>query len=185
MNSSDQRVAPKDLPEALSTLETADRAALLDVWRDRVEYPDLIEAIKNAWVKWGHYRPAVYIEDKASGQSALQTLRRERVLLDGRLTTIPVRAWLPPAHSSKESRADAVTPAFRDAEVLLPRAATWLADWIEEHVTFPTGAHDDQVDTTSMALSILGLGRRRLGSKVDPGTSRQSARLRGVRTRRF
>ena len=39
MNSSDQRVAPKDLPEALSTLETADRAALLDVWREMIGAP--------------------------------------------------------------------------------------------------------------------------------------------------
>lgn len=39
MNSSDQRVAPKDLPEALSTLEAADRAALLDVWREMIGAP--------------------------------------------------------------------------------------------------------------------------------------------------
>lgn len=39
MNSSDQRVAPKDLPEALSTLETADRADLLDLWRDLIGAP--------------------------------------------------------------------------------------------------------------------------------------------------
>lgn len=162
------------------------RYLLLDLWRDRVEYPDLIEAIKNAWVKWGNYRPVVYIEDKASGQSALQTLRRERVLLGGRPTTIPVKAWLPPTHSSKESRADAVTPAFREGEVWLPRAATWLADWIEEHVTFPTGAHDDQVDTTSMALSILWLGRR---MKAEAGnkktTDRRQKRLENVRSREF
>lgn len=39
MKSSDQRVAPKDLPEALSKLEAADRAALLNVWREMIGAP--------------------------------------------------------------------------------------------------------------------------------------------------
>ena len=39
MNSTNQRVAPKDLPEALAALRIADRAALLDRWRDLIGAP--------------------------------------------------------------------------------------------------------------------------------------------------
>ena len=37
----------------------------------------------------------------------------------------------------------------------LPRTAPWLAEWIEEHTSFPNGAYDDQVDTTAYALHEL------------------------------
>ena len=39
MNSAHQPVALKDLPEALTALETADRADLLDHWRDLIGVP--------------------------------------------------------------------------------------------------------------------------------------------------
>jgi hypothetical protein len=40
--------------------------------------------------------------------------------------------------------------------VLFPaQRPTWLDAWIEEHVAFPAGRHDDQVDTTSLALERL------------------------------
>lgn len=39
MNSADQRVAPRDLPEALAAVETADRAGLLDLWREVIGAP--------------------------------------------------------------------------------------------------------------------------------------------------
>ena len=124
---------------------TASRLYLLDVWRDRVEYPDLIRAVKDQYAKWRHLAPWVYIENKASGQSAIQTLRRE--------TIIPVRKF-EPGSASKISRAQDATPFCAAERVLLPEGPAWVPDWIEEHVGFP-GAHDDQVDTTSMALKVL------------------------------
>jgi predicted phage terminase large subunit-like protein len=42
----------------------------------------------------------------------------------------------------------------------VPESAPWLDDWLTEHERFPFGAHDDQVDTTSMALTRFGLGRK-------------------------
>jgi hypothetical protein len=72
------------------------------------------------------------------------------------LPIIPVKVT-----ATKEARASAVTPLCEAGKVVLPEAAPWLEDWIEEHVAFPTGRHDDQVDTTSMALERLaGFGRR-------------------------
>lgn len=66
---------------------------------------------------------------------------------------MPVIPYRP--KGSKLSRAEQVAPLAEAGRVLLPESAPWLADWIEEHIRFPGGLYDDQVDTTSMALSRL------------------------------
>lgn len=116
---------------------------LLDIWRDRVEYPDLENAIVSEYAKWG--AQAVLIEDTAAGQSIIQSLRRKTALpiVDVKVT------------ASKESRAAAVSPICEAGKVVLPSGATWSDAWIDEHAAFPMGAHDDMVDTTSMALTRL------------------------------
>jgi len=54
------------------------------------------------------------------------------------------------------SRAEAVSPLFEAGKVLLPAGRPgWLEPWIEEHANFPRGRHDDQVDSTSLALDRL------------------------------
>lgn len=139
---------------------------LLDLWRGKVEYPDLIKAIHTQHAKWHTAtRPvAIVIEDKASGQSALQTLRRPSPQLDGTaLPALPVIPFPQPGNQqqeqlaklSKVARADGVTPLVEGGRVHLPTKAEWLDDYIAELERFPHGAHDDQVDPTSMALSRL------------------------------
>lgn len=116
---------------------------LLDVWCERVEFPDLISAIK---AQAARHRPnSIVIENAASGQSAIQTLKRE--------TNLPIVGLR--FKGSKQSRADSVSPLFEAGKVYLPDDAPWLSDWIEEHVQFPRAPHDDRVDTTSMALLRL------------------------------
>ena len=124
---------------------TASHLYLIDAWAGRVEYPELITAIKDAYAKWEHLAPWVYIEDAASGQSAIQTLQRDSM--------IPVRAWTP--RGSKVSRAQDASRFFAAGRVMLPDGAPWLHDWIEQHAAFPTGKHDDMVDTTSTAIERL------------------------------
>lgn len=137
---------------------TSTHYALMDVWRERVEFPELQAAISDMWAKWKdffhfHKAPAaVYIEDKASGQSVIQTLRR--------LERIPLVPWSGP---TKNEGADLATPYFESNRVLLPEHAPWLADWIDEHCAFPAD-RDDQVDTTSMALYTL-TGKNKMPSK--------------------
>lgn len=118
---------------------------VVDVWRERVTYPDLIAGIAAVYAKWAHLAPWVWIENKASGQSAIQSLQRE--------TMMPVRGWEP--KGSKVSRAQDASRYFAAGRVALPVGAAWLHDWIEEHATFPTAGHDDMVDTTSMAVERL------------------------------
>jgi predicted phage terminase large subunit-like protein len=112
------------------------------VWRDRAKFPELLRVAKDAY-DW--YRPgAVLIEDASAGTQIIQTFQE---------TALPIIAV--PALGSKLSRAEAITPLFESGRVVLPKSAPWLDEWIEEHLAFPDGEHDDQVDTTSMALARL------------------------------
>jgi predicted phage terminase large subunit-like protein len=116
---------------------------LLDVWRAKVEFPELKRAVCDQFFK--HQPSAVYVEDASSGMSLLQEMQRE--------TMIPVIAQQ--TISNKLGRVHAVSGLFQSGKVKLPRTAPWLAEWIEEHTSFPNGAYDDQVDTTAYALHEL------------------------------
>jgi len=116
---------------------------LLDVWRARVEFPELKRAAVSLWER--DRAIAVLVEDAASGQSLTQELRRETPI-----PVIPVKV-----DSDKVSRLYAVTPMIEAGRVFLPRRAPWLHDYLEELSAFPSGAYDDQVDSTTQALRYM------------------------------
>ncbi|MEM0953314.1 MAG: phage terminase large subunit [Pseudomonadota bacterium] len=122
---------------------------LLDVFRQRMTYPDVKRAVVNQWLKFD--RPmAVLIEDKASGQSLLQELR-EGYSMNGEIYTPPVIA-IDPQGVNKVDRLIAVSSLFESGQVWLPDVAAWLMDFEMELFGFPLTTHDDQVDSTSQFL---------------------------------
>lgn len=137
-------------------------AYLVKVWRKRVQYPDLIRLghTAMAWAKEhfpGHAIPLV-IEDKASGQSAIQTFSKPYHPSEGvTLPKLAVIAHPVPPNTTKLSRAEGITALVEGGCVYVPHdnAVDWLDAWLAEHQTFPNGEHDDQVDTTTMAVSRL------------------------------
>lgn len=117
---------------------------LLDIWRNKVEAPQLEQAIQNQYSK---FKPnAVVIEDKSSGSSVIQNLRQK--------TLIPIIAYDPKGRD-KEIRASAITPTVEAGKCFIPETVNWVEDFIIEHERFPNAEHDDQVDTTSMALEFF------------------------------
>ena len=64
-------------------------------------------------------------------------------------------------------------------KVKLPRNAPWLDEWIEEHLRFPVGDHDDLVDTTAYALARLTSYVPRTFAKLDTSGVRAPATTRG------
>ncbi|WP_333647415.1 phage terminase large subunit [Candidatus Binatus sp.] len=116
---------------------------VLDVWRDRVEFPALLRAVEMLALKWRPDR--VLIEDKASGQSLIQELQTS-----SRLAIEPVKV-----DSDKVTRATACTPLVEAGRVFLPEDADWLADFLEEVSSFPSAPHDDCVDALSQALNYV------------------------------
>lgn len=120
---------------------------LLGVWRDKVEFPELKRVAVALYER--DVPDLVLVEDKASGQSLVQELQRNT-----RIPVLPVKV-----DANKVARANSVTPLIEAGKVLLPENAPWLFDYIEELSAFPNAIHDDQVDSTTQALSYMrGLG---------------------------
>lgn len=137
----------------------------IHAWAERVEYPSLIQKLKelneSMTTKLQRAVP-LYIEDKASGTSAIQTLRSE--------TRIAVVPYQPPSGSSKESRAESATHFFSARRVALPLFAAWIEEWVEEHADYPTAKTNDLVDTTGMALDIFyGLANAPVENPIPEG----------------
>lgn len=143
------------LDTAYSVKKTADYSAasvwtafegryyLRFVWRERVAYPDLKRAVEELADVWAP--DAVLVEEKASGQSLVQSLKEE--------TSLPVVGI--PVDSDKVTRAHSVTALFSAGRVNFPEDAPWLPAYLHELELFPSAAHDDQVDTTTIALRYL------------------------------
>jgi predicted phage terminase large subunit-like protein len=119
---------------------------ILDVQRGKWEYPDLkrrLIALNNKWR--GHGLRAFYVEDKASGQSIIQDLKRE-----SGLAIVPYKVTF-----DKVARVNSILPLIEGGRVHLPDEAPWLDNFVEECVTFPNGTNDDQVDALSIVLDVL------------------------------
>jgi len=114
---------------------------LLNVLRERLEYPDLKRAVA---VQAARFNPRnILIEDKSSGTQLIQELRQNGV---------HAVASYDPQGLDKIMRLHSVTSTIENGFVYLPERAEWLAPYIHELTTFPSGKYDDQADSTSQAL---------------------------------
>jgi predicted phage terminase large subunit-like protein len=60
-----------------------------------------------------------------------------------------------PVTGSKETRARAYAAQCQFGNVKFLRGAPWLAEFVREHVGFPRGKHDDQIDSVAGAFNCL------------------------------
>jgi len=88
---------------------------------------------------------SVLVEDKSSGEALAQTLDEE--------TLLPVTAIQ--VNTDKVARTNIWTPLLEAGKVFLPEGADWIEEYLREMEVFPDGAHDDQVDCTSLGLTYL------------------------------
>jgi predicted phage terminase large subunit-like protein len=91
----------------------------------------------------------ILIEDKASGQSLVQALKRR--------TRLPVKAVK--IDRDKVARLNAVSGYIEAKRLWLPQNEEWVSDYIDELTTFPACAHDDSVDSTTQFLLEIALRR--------------------------
>jgi predicted phage terminase large subunit-like protein len=116
---------------------------LLNVFRKRLSYPDLKRAVRE---QHGLYQPSVVlIEDRSSGTQLLQELKQEGLYA--------VQAAAP--EGDKVMRLHAQTATVENGFVFLPRDSPWRENYLDELAAFPNSRYDDQVDSTSQALSWL------------------------------
>ena len=111
-----------------------------DVKRFRLDAPKRDNQILNITVSDGAY-VKVGIENSIDSKDAFKMLQK---LLLGQRIVNPIKTT-----GDKVVRATPLEPIFEAGDVYVPEGATWLSAWIEELQSFPTGAHDDQVDNLS------------------------------------
>lgn len=119
---------------------------ILKVYREKLEYPDLKRKLVNINSVWrGRGLRGWYVEDAASGQSLIQDMRH-----GSSLTILP---WKP-GTNDKTNRCTSITPIIEGGRVFIPEEADWLDDWEVELSQFPSGKHDDQVDSLVIVIDV-------------------------------
>ena len=113
---------------------------LLNAIRDRVEFPELKRMVLRAFKDWEP--DSTIIEKKASGAPLIYELKA---------MGIPVQEFTPVKGNDKITRLNAVSDLFASGRVWAPNTS-WAEEVIDEVASFPSGDHDDYVDTVSLAL---------------------------------
>lgn len=122
-------------------IETLDGYYLVNLFRERLEFPELK---KKAIELYEKEKPdQVWIEDKSSGTALIQELRRN--------TRIPLKEIT--AEKDKLEYVNACSPLIESGRVHLPFSARWLENFLSECEDFPNGEFDDQVDIMSKYLN--------------------------------
>jgi predicted phage terminase large subunit-like protein len=116
---------------------------VLDVFRDRLEYPELKRKVIELHRLWRNVTNnyALLIENKGSGMPLIQNLEREHI-----------HAIAVEPKDDKLIRMNAQTARLEAGSVSLPRRAPWLEDFRQELLAFPASRHTDQIDAFSQAL---------------------------------
>lgn len=132
------------------------RIRLVDVWADWVEFPMLLQAIKQRATMHDYdgLLSAVIIEDKASGISALQTLKDAAPPPLSRL----LRPF-EPGSISKDERDRNAAFHCRVGGVLLPypgEEVPWLRSFLDEELFKLRPQHRDRRDAFTMGILFLG-----------------------------
>ena len=128
------------------------QCVLLDQVRGKWEAPELLTHARAFWSKHsaeqgkGALR-AFKVEDKVSGTGLIQTLKREGIPVLGIQRSI-----------DKLTRVMDAAPYVESGNVLLPKDAPWLSDFLAECSAFPNGAHDDQIDPMCDAVAEMHSG---------------------------
>jgi predicted phage terminase large subunit-like protein len=116
---------------------------LIDVLRGRFDFPTLrMKVTEHAKL---HKASHILIEDAGIGTALTQELKTAH------FSVIPVKP-----EYDKKIRMSIQSGKFENGQVFFPKEAPWLADLEAELFAFPSGRHDDQVDSVSQALGHKG-----------------------------
>ena len=127
---------------------------LWDVWRGRVDYPDLKAQVLHQAMAWRAQR--VLVEDTGAGISLVQELRGH---IAGIIAVKPEK--------DKATRMSVASSKIEAGRVFLPKEAWWLPDLEAELFAFPGGRHDDQCDSISQALNDEGVASALWMSEIN------------------
>lgn len=128
-------------------LEEDNQWNLVHVWKKQVQYPKLKQQVIDMAEKWVPH--AILIEDKSSGESLIQELKKD--------TSLPIIAITP--ETSKILRLDAQTPSLEAGVLALPDSNIYHLDWVqyveECLANFPAPVSWDELDMMSQFLKYI------------------------------
>lgn len=140
---------------------------VLDVYRAKLDYPDIRRAIIRLSRKWK--ADLVLIEEAASGLGLWADFRAKG----------PIRPIMIRPVACKEERFNNCLGEVEAGHFLLPVEADWLEAFRHELKAFPLGANDDQVDSFSQLVNFQLSNWKRLLTEYSPsGRVRELVRLR-------
>jgi len=113
---------------------------LLNAFKKRMEFPELKQRAMQEYKEWDP--DTLVVEAKASGAPLVFELRA---------MGIPVQEFVPTKGNDKIARLNAVADIFASGRVWVPNTS-WAEELVEEVASFPSGEHDDLVDSMSQAL---------------------------------
>tara|TARA_R110000868_G_scaffold415_1_gene3338 strand:- start:4633 stop:5898 length:1266 start_codon:yes stop_codon:yes gene_type:complete len=113
---------------------------LLNAFKKRMEFPELKARAYEEFKEWDV--DSLIVEAKAAGSPLIFELRA---------MGIPVQEFTPSKGNDKIARLNAVADMFASGHVWVPNTH-WAEELIEEVASFPSGEHDDLVDSMTQAL---------------------------------
>ncbi len=113
---------------------------LLNTYKKRVEWVELKRDVLAEYREWEP--DSVLIEKKATGAPLIYELRA---------MGIPVQEYTPSRGQDKIARLNSVSDIIASGKVWLPRTQ-WAEELVDEVGSFPSGEHDDLVDSMTLAL---------------------------------
>lgn len=116
---------------------------LLHVIRARMDFTTTKATLLRLARQWRTCRKWL-VEDKANGTAIVNALSS---IVPGMIAIEP--------EGGKEARASVMQPYVEAGQVYLPDGAPWVHDYVTELAMFPHGKHDDQVDSSSQAITHL------------------------------
>jgi len=113
---------------------------LLNAFKARMEFPELKQRAMQEYKEWNP--DTLVVEAKAAGSPLIFELRA---------MGIPVQEFTPTKGNDKIARLNSVSDIFASGMVWVPNTS-WAEELVEEVASFPSGEHDDMVDSMSQAL---------------------------------
>ena len=137
---------------------------LLDLVHLRQAFIDQVKTFEMLCKKWPKVRVKL-VEQAANGAALIDTLKRK---IPGIIAVRP--------EGSKQLRVDSVAPLIEAGNVHLPTpdAKPWVEILTQEFSAFPTGAHDDVVDSVSQFLHYQSKRPNYLSGAAPHGDTRTS-----------
>lgn len=151
--------------------EGEQRWYLVDVIRERLKFPGLLDRVRAARRNWRADR--VLVEDTNLGSGIIQTMRKE---------VYGVYFAVQPTEGKVE-RFVAQTDWIKSGQLVIPTDRPWFDTFRREILQFPNAKHDDQVDALTQFAEHMRL-RQRVYLDTDPQTGERMGLYRPERPRR-